>query len=163
MGKAAQHVQSIGVHDLWETPRGLLEKFCNETNLDIPKLDVCAINESKKCLSYFGPDHYDYFRTDAFKNDWDKNFFCNPPYSEVDKWLKYAREQCKRHLVIGICLVYAKTDTKWWSANVSECGDFVTSYFQKGRIRFWKNGKPGPSAAPYGSAWLVINPYKIII
>ena len=76
---------------------------------------------------------------------------------EKEKWFDYAINQSLAWGVPCIILVYAKTDTKWWDKFVTQ-NDFVKVHFQIGRIRFWKNGKPGPAPAPYGNAWLVINP-----
>jgi len=156
MPKAAQHVQSIGTDDIWETPPDVYEKFCRKVGT-IPEVDVCATMSTTKCTLWYGPDHPNPNHRDAFDHLWKRPFFMNPPYSNKEKWLEYAINQSLAWGVPCIILIYAKTDTKWWHTYVTE-HDFVKVYFQRGRIRFWKNGKPGPSAAPYGSAWLVIKP-----
>ena len=50
MGKAAQHVQSIGEDDIWETPPAVFEKFCRKVGI-IPEVDVCATMSTTKCRS----------------------------------------------------------------------------------------------------------------
>lgn len=175
MKRAAAHVQAVKQDDLWETPPELFDEFCQKHNLYL-ELDVCATKQSRKCRNYFGPDYPNYDpRHDAFLNLWDKDFFCNPPYSNKEDWIAYGIEQAMAHGVTGVFLIYAKTDTQWWHDLVVENRDIMKVYFQKGRIPFLKNGtvpvteklvmmrpdgtkitKKVRSSAPYGSAWLVI-------
>ena len=156
MNKAAKHVQAIGVDDIWETPPDIFENFCRKIGI-YPELDVCATSSTTKCRLWYGTDHPNPEHRNSFDHLWNKPFFMNPLYSNKEEWLEYAINQSLAWGVPCIILVYAKTDTRWWHRYVTE-NDFVKVYFHRGRIRFWKNGKPGPSAAPYGSAWLVINP-----
>jgi len=156
LNKSIQHLQSIGVHDLWETPPDIFKEFCNKVKI-YPEIDVCATSKTTKCFKWYGPDHPNPEHRNGFDHLWNKPFFMNPPYSNKEEWLEYAINQSIAWGVPCIILIYAKTDTRWWQRYVTE-NDFVKVYFHRGRIRFWKDGKPGPSAAPYGSAWLVINP-----
>ncbi len=163
--RAANHVQSIGKDDLWMTPPYELIEFL-ELHQIILELDVCATKNTAQFPNYYGPDQEDWDKRDAFRHQWDKPFFCNPPYSEVEKWLLYGIEQAMAHGVDAVFLVYAKTDTEWWANCVSEFRDILRVYHKRGRIKFWKDGKPyiftgkdgkrKIGVAPYGSAWLVI-------
>ena len=146
----------IGKDDVWETPPDVFEKFCKKIGIH-PDLDVCALQSTTKCRQYFGPDHPNPKYRDGLENIWDKAFFMNPPYSKKEEWFEYAINQSIAWGVPCIMLVFAKTDTQWWHNLVTK-NDFVKVYFHVGRIRFWKNGKPGNNPAPYGSAWLVIKP-----
>lgn len=38
----------------------------------------------------------------------------NPPYSEINLWMKKAWLQHKKYNVNALILVFAKTSTKWW-------------------------------------------------
>ena len=156
MSKAARHMSVIGKDDVWETPPDVFEKFCKKIGIQ-PELDVCALQSTTKCRQYFGPDHPNPKYRDGLGNIWDKAFFMNPPYSKKEEWFEYAINQSIAWGVPCIMLVFAKTDTQWWNNLVTK-NDFVKVYFHVGRIRFWKNGKPGNNPAPYGSAWLVIKP-----
>lgn len=73
---------------------------------------------------------------------WDGFVWMNPPYgSQTAKWL----DKLALH-GNGIALVFARTDTKWFSrvVDTADCICFVRS-----RIRFLRNGQnggPGPGA-----------------
>ncbi len=146
----------IGENDFWETPPDVFKKFCNKVDI-FPELDVCATKSTTKCRYYFGPDHPNFRHRNGLENLWNRPFFMNPPYTEKEEWIEYAINQSIAWGVPCIILVFAKTDTKWWQRFVTD-NDFVKVHFHVGRIRFWKNGKPGPAPAPYGNAWLVIEP-----
>ena len=175
MKRAAQHLQSVGVDDIWETPREIFDCFCKQVDIH-PELDVCATKNTTKCQYWYGPDHPNPERRDAFEQMWTKPFFMNPPYSEKETWLAYAIEQCLAWGVPCIILIYAKTETRWWKKYVTN-NDFIKVYFHEGRISFWKDGKEPVTeklvmmradgtkitkklkgSPVYASAWLVINP-----
>jgi site-specific DNA-methyltransferase (adenine-specific) len=67
----------------------------------------------------------------------------NPPYGrEIGVWMKKA----KNSNTTVVCLVPARTDTKWWWDNVVDGKAEVR--FIKGRLKFGgqKNSAPFPSA-----------------
>ena len=68
----------------------------------------------------------------------------NPPYGRtIGLWMKKAYEEsCNGALVV--CLVPARTDTKWWH-DYSMKGEVI---FLRGRLKFGghKNSAPFPSA-----------------
>lgn len=146
----------IGTNDEWETPPDLYEKFCKKVGI-YPELDVCATKSTSKCTYYFGPDHPNPEFRNGLERLWNKPFFMNPPYSAKEEWFEYAIRQSLAWGVPCIILVFAKTDTKWWHKLVTK-NDFVKVHFHLGRIHFWKDGKRSKNPAPYGNAWLVINP-----
>lgn len=68
----------------------------------------------------------------------------NPPYGrEIGHWMKKAYESSLTGAVV-VCLVPARTDTKWWHDYAMK-GDIE---FIKGRLKFGdaKNNAPFPSA-----------------
>ena len=81
----------------------------------------------------------------------------NPPYGrEIGDWIQKAWDE-KQNGVTTVCLVPARTDTKWWSIfwdhdihRVRDPSDEVR--FVKGRIRF----DGAPAAAPFPSAIIVL-------
>lgn len=129
MSRATQHLQLIKVEDDYETPTPLykLGKKISKIN---PVIDVCATKKHHKTPRYFTKD--------ALKKQWNKPFWMNPPYSEAYKFMKYAYEQHKKHNVDGLCLVYAKTDVKWFHRFVQ---GKARTWFIEGRVKFWINGK----------------------
>ena len=78
---------------------------------------------------------------DGLKQEWVGVCWCNPPYGRgIGKWMKKAAEAS----AIVVCLVPARTDTKWfheWVLNRAEIR------FIRGRLHFngSKNSAPFPS------------------
>ena len=85
----------------WETPQELFDEACRKYKVR-PSLDVCATRRNKKCALFFSKD--------SLSKQWNKSFFMNPPYGKnvIDKWIKYAYEQHKKHNVTGIALIFSK-------------------------------------------------------
>ena len=147
---SVQHLASIGIDDDWATPGSTLRSGLALID-DMIFLDVCATEKNRQFKDYFSKE------TDALKQEWTKNFFMNPPYSEVSTWMQYASHQVQKNKVVGLILTFAKTDTTWWHEFVEgKC----KVYFVKGRIKFWKNGAPGKNSAPYPSCWIIMRPTK---
>ncbi len=117
-------------NDLWETPPLVLADAMKQYDIH-PTLDVCATFDNNKCDWYLGEE------LDSFDKEWDEDFFMNPPYSEINRWMKRAYEQHKKHNVNALILVFAKTSVKWWHKFVEGKAE---THFQKGRIRFLLNG-----------------------
>lgn len=121
--------------DLWETPHDFFEKLDLEFNFEI---DVCANKENAKCEKYFSEE------IDGLKQEWDGICWMNPPYGrEIGKWIKKAYESSLTGATV-VCLVPARTDTKWWHEYCMR-GEIR---LVKGRLKFGnsKNSAPFPSA-----------------
>ena len=120
----------------WETPQWLFDELNQEFGFT---LDPCATHENAKCEKYFTK------ADDGLKQDWSGEVvFMNPPYGrEIYHWMKKAyRESLKGATVV--CLVPARTDTKWWHT-YAMAGEIK---FLRGRLKFGdaKNSAPFPSA-----------------
>lgn len=105
-------------------------------------LDPCASKDNHKCPNYYTKED------DGLSHEWYGTVFCNPPYGlEIPKWInKIVSEIESGHCDRIVCLLPARTDTKWFhklieSDNVSEV------YFVKGRIKFegFEQGAKFPS------------------
>lgn len=131
--------------DDWETPNQPYNEAIAEYRI-FPKLDVCATRENRKCLDFFTKEQ------DGLKQEWKQDFFMNPPYSDVGNWIYKAWTQWKKWNVNGLCLVFSKTDTKWWHQYVEGQAEV---HFIKGRLRFCKDGISGKDPAPYPSCWII--------
>jgi phage N-6-adenine-methyltransferase len=121
----------------WPTPQGLFNELNEEFGFT---LDPCATHENAKCETYFTKED------NGLKQDWgQENVFMNPPYGrEISDWIKKAYQSSRKGATV-VCLVPARTDTRWWhdySMNASEIK------FVKGRLKFGnaKNSAPFPSA-----------------
>ena len=121
--------------DLWSTPDDFYQDLHKEFDFN---LDPCSNHENHKTEKYFTKED------DGLAQSWDGyRVFMNPPYGrEIGHWMKKASEA--RSLVV--CLVPARTDTRWWHDNVIDKGAEVR--FVKGRLKFGgsKNSAPFPSA-----------------
>ena len=110
--------------DEWQTLIDIYNWFVNECGY----FDPCPINHTE----------------DGLLIDWKKNVFCNPPYSQIDKWVDKAitehLHQYDSHIVL---LLPARTDTKWFRKLSCHCChiQFIT-----GRLHF--NGSKGSAPFP---------------
>lgn len=133
----------------WETPDdfyGVLDAMFHFT------VDVCATSENCKNVSFIDAE------TDALSVDWHTTnpsgravCWMNPPYGhEIVPWVRKAREEGEKGAVV-VCLLPARTDTKWWHENV-----MVSSLILlvRGRLKF----KGATSSAPFPSAVVVFGP-----
>lgn len=105
-------------------------------------LDVCALPHNAKCARYFTPDD------DGLAQEWGDNVcWMNPPYGrEIPKWMAKAYDAAC-HGATVVCLVPARTDTRWWH-EYAEKGE---RRFVRGRIKFVGNA----GNAPFPSAVIV--------
>jgi phage N-6-adenine-methyltransferase len=122
--------------DMWATPQNFFNKLDAFFKFE---LDVCATSENSKCRKYFTETD------DGLKKDWFGTVWMNPPYGrEIGKWVARAYDQSRLHGSTIVCLLPARTDTKWWHDYCVK-GEIT---FIKGRLKFGdaKNSAPFPSA-----------------
>ena len=124
------------VTDQWATPVAFFDKINAEHGpFDV---DVCADAANAKCDKYFDE------QVDGLKQHWKGKCWMNPPYGRhIGAWMKKAFEESKSGSTV-VCLVPARTDTKWWH-DYAMRGSIT---FIKGRLKFGaaKNSAPFPSA-----------------
>ncbi len=81
---------------------------------------------------------------DGLKQPWFGMVYCNPPYSQIQKWVEKALSEIYAGTAVSVTfLVPARTDTKWF--DLLFCNAQIT--FVNGRLRFGdqKNSAPFPS------------------
>lgn len=135
MSKMAVHYASAT--NEWATPQDFFDKLDDEFHFT---LDPCATPENAKCDLYFTQEE------DGLSQNWLGTVFMNPPYGrEIGKWVKKAYEESLNGATV-VCLIPARTDTKYWHEYVIGGGAEVR--FIKGRLKFGgsKNSAPFPSA-----------------
>lgn len=117
--------------DNWATPADFYDRL--NAVFDFT-LDPCASDDNAKCKRYFTE------RVDGLSQSWDgERVLMNPPYGrEIGLWVKKASEA--KSLVV--CLVPARTDTRWWHDYVVAGGGQVT--YLKGRLKFGGVSTPAP-------------------
>lgn len=135
-------VHFMSSKDDWETPFDIFDPLDAEFLFTV---DVCA--------SYRNRKHYHYYnkKQDGLSQDWEgDSCWMNPPYGrEIGKWMKKAYDESRKPGTTVVCLVPARTDTKWWH-----------EYAMKGEIRFLRGRIKfvgGKSNAPFPSAIVIFS------
>lgn len=121
----------------WETPQKLFDYLNSVYHFT---LDACATKRNAKCKQYFSR------RDDALKREWPGRVFMNPPYGRgIDHWIAKAYREATEIDSIVVCLIPARTDTRYWHTFVMKASEI---YFVAGRLKFSKskNSAPFPSA-----------------
>ncbi|GGF88319.1 phage N-6-adenine-methyltransferase [Paenibacillus abyssi] len=123
--------------DLWPTP----QSFYDDLNAEFSfTLDPCATEDNAKCANFFTKE------TDGLAQDWTPHtVFMNPPYGrEIADWIRKAYEESRKGATV-VCLVPARTDTRWFHDYVYGKADEIR--FVKGRLKFGDatNSAPFPS------------------
>jgi len=133
--------KAAGYSDSWGTPPDLIAKLDAEFGFT---LDVCASRENAKADFFFAAED------DALSKDWiianigGGAIWMNPPFSQIDRWIKKAYEESRRGATV-VCLVPCRTDSAWWHQYIIPCAEVR---FLRGRIRFVgaKHNAPFPCA-----------------
>ena len=126
----------------WATPQPLFDDHNAEFGFT---LDVCATPENAKCPKFFTTAE------DGLAQDWSNDIcWMNPPYRrQIGRWIRKAYESSLNGATV-VCLVPARTDTKWWHRYVIH-GEIR---FLEGRLKFGD----GKNAAPFPSAIVIYRP-----
>ena len=140
MGECVQHLKNINKKDDWQTPKKLYDKLDKTYNFT---LDPCPVNPTFNGLHI----------------KWNGSVFCNPPYSEVERWIaKGTNEILEGNVDTIVYLVYAKTDTKWFHKYIWSNDPHMPNWkvdFIKGRIKFINPNGKNMYSAPYPSMLLI--------
>lgn len=119
----------------WATPQAFFDKLDDEFHFT---LDPCATPQNAKCKRFFTQ------ADDGLSKKWTGRVFMNPPYGRgIGAWVKKAYESAMGGVIV-VCLLPARTDTKWWHDYCMK-GEMR---FIRGRLKFGdgKNSAPFPSA-----------------
>jgi phage N-6-adenine-methyltransferase len=139
--KASVHFQSR--RQDWSTPEKLFQSLHSEFSFTV---DVCAEPANTKCPQFFSPEQ------DGLRQDWRGVCWMNPPYGRaIGAWGKKAFQSSRKGATV-VCLLPARTDTRWWH-------DFVLPHaaevrFLRGRVKF--GGQE--NSAPFPSSLVVFRP-----
>lgn len=121
---------------VWETPQDFYARL--EAVFKF-QTDVCALPTNAKCKLYYGPD------VNGLEQDWRGVCWMNPPYGrEIGAWVEKAHKSAKQNGATVVCLLPARTDTRWWHDYCAK-GEV---FFIRGRLKFGgaKDSAPFPSA-----------------
>jgi phage N-6-adenine-methyltransferase len=130
--------------DEWATPQDLFDAL---NRIFYFTSDVCATRENAKCKKF-------YTKLDnALVRRWiDCMRFCNPPYSEISKWVDHALAQEQGDTIM---LLPSRTDTKWYHKLLSSPQAKI--YPIKGRLKFGGS----TNSAPFPSCIVHITQYRL--
>lgn len=124
--------------DMWSTPQDLFDALDREFRF---ALDVCATVDNAKCPDFFTIEN------DGLSQFWTDTFWMNPPYGRsISRWVSKAKRSAEEGST-GVCLLPARTDTRWWWNDVI----FGEIRFLRGRLKFGGNC----NSAPFPSAVVV--------
>ena len=122
--------------DDWATPQDFFDKLNREFKFEI---DVCASASNAKAPTFFDKE------ANGLAQDWQGVCWMNPPYVRgIDAWMRKAYTSARENGATVVCLVPARTDTKWWHDYAAR-GEV---FFVPGRLRFGdaKHNAPFPCA-----------------
>lgn len=128
--------------DIWLTPKWLFDKLNKEF-----KFDLDPTTEPNNPL---GTPNFFTEKDNSLTKEWNGNVFINPPYSNIELWIKKCVEEHERDRNRNIVmLIPARTDTKYFH-------DLIVPYcevrFVRGRLKFSEKG-----TAPFPSMVVIYN------
>lgn len=132
--------------DEWATPQWLFDELNNEFDFT---LDACATDENHKCTNYYTIE-----QNGLAKNWGGQRVFCNPPYSEIDKWVEKAFYETKCDNTLVCLLIPSRTDTRYFHNYIYQRTEIR---FVKGRLKFGD----GKGSAPFPSMIVIFRGAKI--
>lgn len=93
--------------DYYATPKDLFATICQLNNVN-PKTDVCATKENRKC------DHFFSEEVNGLKQNWVRDVWCNPPYSNPHPWIqKCYAEHIKNNITVTALIRLDRTTVYW--------------------------------------------------
>ena len=121
--------------DEWETPDYIYDALDAEFEFT---LDACATRENHKHFIYYS------IEDDGLAHSWaGARVFCNPPYSEISKWVEKAFRETRNDNTLVVMLIPSRTDTKYFHNFIYQRAEIR---FVKGRVKFGgKDNAPFPS------------------
>lgn len=122
-------------------------------------LDAAAAPHNAKCEAYFTREQ------DGLEQSWSGVVWCNPPYSDIEPWVRKAWQEIERTdgpRRIVMLLPANRVEQRWWQGWVEpyrdKPGSPVTVRFLPGRMRFIRpNVVIGPKGdrPPFGCCLLI--------
>jgi site-specific DNA-methyltransferase (adenine-specific) len=125
--------------DKWATPTELYNQLNERFNFNF---DPCPIDWKEG-------------DPDGLMIEWGTSTFCNPPYSNVAKWIQKAAEEHRKGKKV-VMLINAITDTKAFHEYIYKKAG-VDVEFLKGRIKFVKPDGTVGQASPKASMLVIFN------
>lgn len=122
--------------DEWSTPPHI---FCELDSEFKFTLDPCATKDNAKCNLFYSEED------NGLNKSWKgERVFCNPPYSQIDKWVEKSYRETRNDNTIVVLLIPSRTDTRYFHNYIYQRAEIR---FVKGRLKFGelKQSAPFPS------------------
>ncbi|MDN5873902.1 MAG: phage N-6-adenine-methyltransferase, partial [Sinobacteraceae bacterium] len=130
--------------DEWGTPPDLWQAVLLAMGLECFDLDPCSPSHTGPV-----PARKRFTREDdSLKQSWVGQVWCNPPYSQLAKWVHKCRDAALEGATV-MALVPARTDTRCWQHDIAGSAAVL---LLPGRLRFLRLDGGTASAAPFPSA-----------
>lgn len=120
-------------------------------------VDVAAAEHNAKCARFYDRE------SDGLAQSWaNESVWCNPPYSNVEPWVRKAWAECLMAKSIVLLVPANRTEQRWWQQIVEPLRDRPGSplrvEFLPGRLRFIRRGQTdvGPNERPPFGCCLLI-------
>lgn len=127
----------------WATPQWLFDALNKEFGFTV---DVCSTHENAKCQKHYTRETNGLLKSWAGEVAW-----MNPPYGdEISEWMAKAFGAAFYDGATVVCLVPARTDTRWWHAYAMK----HEIRLLQGRLKFGN----AVDSAPFPSAIVVMRP-----
>lgn len=128
----------------WATPQWLYDELDAEFHFT---LDPCSNDRNHKCDKYFTEG--------GLEQSWKgERVFCNPPFSEIGKWVAKAFYETKADGTLVVMLIPTRTDTKYFHDYILNRAEVR---FVRGRLKFGDRG----SHAPFPSMIVIFRGAKV--
>ena len=127
-------VHFSSIRQNWRTPKRFYEELDKEFHFDF---DPC-------------PGGVVTWENGGLNIEWGKVSFCNPPYSDIARWVAKAWREAEKGKTV-VLLIPSRTDTAWWHDFVGQASEVR---FIRGRLKFEKPGLKS-DAAPFPSAIVI--------
>lgn len=119
--------------DEWATPQEFFNSINKEFEFD---LDPCATLENHKCDKYYTREE-----DGLSKKMGGHRVFCNPPYSQINKWVEKAFRESKEDNTLVVLLIPSRTDTRYFHNFIYKRAEIR---FVKGRLKFGNSNNSAP-------------------
>ena len=136
----------------WCTPPDFFAALDEEFHFT---MDAAASHENALCRFYCTPSgtfrkgfdgvgHSQYHDLDGLSYPWNhQRVFCNPPY-DLSLYL-WVQKAVALEADVAVLLLPPSVDTQWFHTFIWGHGQHVQTRFYPGRLKFWRDGKPGPA------------------